>query len=247
MKQKPGTRSRTRRGRLRPEQRRPASPGPLEDVGQDEHGHVAAHAVTLPGDLQQLADHRLLRGRIAVVELQRIRPAGEVRVAAVSQEPVAPVRLTRCSSAARAPGRSRCRGRSTRGGPPPRVIQAGVVGDEVEHQQQPARPEALAQTGQRRVSAQAGMHRVAGDREPGAGDVLLAAGPAASPRTPVATPGWRATRAAPAGPVRQTLRSQTQSNPIPATRSSSASGMSSSVAGRPRPRDRSVSQTRVLI
>ena len=51
----------------------------------------------------------------------------------------------------------------------------------------------------------------------------------------------------PAGPVRQTLRSQTQSNPIPATRSSSASGMSSSVAGRPRARDSSVSQTRVLI
>jgi hypothetical protein len=51
----------------------------------------------------------------------------------------------------------------------------------------------------------------------------------------------------PAAPVRQTLRSQIQSNPIPATRSSSASGMSSSVAGRPSARDSSVSQTRVLI
>ena len=49
------------------------------------------------------------------------------------------------------------------------------------------------------------------------------------------------------GPVCQTLRSHTQSNPIPATRSSSASGMSSSVLFRPRLRDRSVSQTRVLI
>ena len=56
----------------------------------------------------------------------------------------------------------------------------------------------------------------------------------------------RDTRCA-ADPVRQTLSSQIQSKPIPATRSSSASGMSSSVAGRPRSWDSSVSQTRVLI
>ena len=51
----------------------------------------------------------------------------------------------------------------------------------------------------------------------------------------------------PASPVCQTLRNQTQSNPISASRSSSASGMSSSVAARPSARDNSVSQTRVLI
>ena len=39
--------------------------------------------------------------------------------------------------------------------------------------------------------------------------------------------------ARPAAPVCQTLRSQTQSNPIRTNRSSSASGTSSSVAGRP--------------
>ena len=44
----------------------------------------------------------------------------------------------------------------------------------------------------------------------------------------------------------QTLRSQTQSKPMRASRSSSASGMSSSVARRPKVRDNSVSQTRVL-
>ena len=31
----------------RPERLRPAAPRALEDVGQDEHGHVAAHAVAL--------------------------------------------------------------------------------------------------------------------------------------------------------------------------------------------------------
>jgi hypothetical protein len=49
-----------------------------------------------------------------------------------------------------------------------------------------------------------------------------------------------------AAPVRHTLRNQTPSNPIPATRSSAASGMSSSVAARPGARDSSVRQTRVM-
>jgi hypothetical protein len=49
-----------------------------------------------------------------------------------------------------------------------------VVGDEVEHQPQAPRPEALAQPGQRRIFSEIGMHGVAGDREAGSGDVLLA-------------------------------------------------------------------------
>jgi hypothetical protein len=47
-------------------------------------------------------------------------------------------------------------------------------------------------------------------------------------------------------PLCQTLRNQTPSNPIAARRSRSASGMSSSVAGRRRAHDSSVNQTRVL-
>ena len=48
-------------GRLRPEELGPDAPGAFEHVGQDQHGHVAAHAVALPGDSLQLADHRLLQ------------------------------------------------------------------------------------------------------------------------------------------------------------------------------------------
>ena len=66
-----------------------AAPGAFEHVGQDQHGHVAAHAVALPGDLRQLADHRLLRGGVGVVELQRVGPAGEIRIAAVGQDQIA--------------------------------------------------------------------------------------------------------------------------------------------------------------
>ena len=162
-------------GHPRPEQRRPAAPGPLEDVGQDEHRHVAPHAVALPADLQQLVLHRLLRGRVAVVQLERVRP----------------------------PARSRGRGRRPGSGRPPplhprvvlrrprqvelgssnvvlgvaldpRVVQRGVIGDEVEHEPKTALPEAVAQPGQRRIPAEARVHRVAGDREPGAGDVVIA-------------------------------------------------------------------------
>ena len=73
-------------GGSRPEQLRPAAPGSFEDVRQNEHGHIAAHAVTLTGDLQQFCNHRLLGGRVAVVELQRIRPARKVGIAAMSQD-----------------------------------------------------------------------------------------------------------------------------------------------------------------
>ena len=54
------------------------------------------------------------------------------------------------------------------------MVQRGVIRDEVQHEAETALPEALAQPGQRRIAAQARMHGVAGDGEPGAGDVLLA-------------------------------------------------------------------------
>src|SRR5258708_14539535 len=76
--------------RLRPERRRRKTPGSLEDFGQHEHGHVAADAVTLAGDLLQLSHHRVLGGGIAVVQLERIRPTGKVRIPAVGQESIAP-------------------------------------------------------------------------------------------------------------------------------------------------------------
>ena len=58
---------------------------------------------------------------------------------------------------------------------------------------------------------------------------------------------WRCGTCCAPGPVCQTLSSQIQSNPVAARRSNSASGISSSVAERPKFCDNSVSQTRVLI
>jgi hypothetical protein len=47
------------RDRSRPEERCLETPGPLEYVGQHQHGHVAAHTVALPRDLHELRDHRV--------------------------------------------------------------------------------------------------------------------------------------------------------------------------------------------
>ena len=53
-------------------------------------------------------------GRVAVVELQRVGPAGEVRVAAVGEQQRRRFSFVRDSSCAgRAPGHSRCRGQSS--------------------------------------------------------------------------------------------------------------------------------------
>src|SRR5436190_15815194 len=49
------------RRRLGPEERGATTPGALEDVGEDEHRHVAPQPVALSGDSEELATHRLLR------------------------------------------------------------------------------------------------------------------------------------------------------------------------------------------
>ncbi len=69
--------------RLRPERFRTHSPGAFKDFGQQQHGHVAAHAVAFAADCGQLLDLGGLQCGIGVVELQRVGPAGIVRVAAM--------------------------------------------------------------------------------------------------------------------------------------------------------------------
>jgi hypothetical protein len=74
---------------LRPEWLRWDAPGSVKDFRQNQHGHVAAQAIALASDSYQFADHRFLRGGVAVVQLKRVGPAREVRIATVGQEKVA--------------------------------------------------------------------------------------------------------------------------------------------------------------
>ncbi len=128
-----------------------------------------------PAIFDQLADHRFLRGRVAVVELQGVGPAGEVGIAPVGQEQIAALALDP-GVVLRRSGQVELRPGDEILGVvfDPGVIEPRVVGDEIEHQPQAALAEPLAQAGQRGVAAEILVHRVAGDREPGAGDVFLA-------------------------------------------------------------------------
>ena len=62
-----------------------AAPGALEDVVQHEHGHVAADAVALSGDLRDRLDHRLPEPRLKGVELEHIGPRREVGIPAAGE------------------------------------------------------------------------------------------------------------------------------------------------------------------
>ena len=143
----------------------------------------------MAGDFQQLADHRFLRGRIAVVELQGVGPAGKVRIATVSQQQVARLAFDP-GVVVRLAGQIEFGARDIilRMILHPRMIEAGVVGNEVQHQPHAAPAEPVAQPSQRRIAPEVFVNRVAGDREAGAADVVVAQVRQASPRIPCAMP-----------------------------------------------------------
>ena len=113
-------------------------------------------------------------GWIAVVELEGVRPAREVRIAAEGQHLVTPcvvdtrvvVRFAR--QIGRGPGHVVLRVIGH-----PGMIGSGMVRHEVEHQPQPAAAKPFADSCQRFVPTQCFMHRVSGDREPRAGDIVV--------------------------------------------------------------------------
>src|SRR5208282_3256492 len=128
----------------------------------------------------------------------------------------------------------------------PRVIQASVIGDKIQQQSQPALPKAVAKARQGCITSKVGVDRIAGNGKSGTGNILRAQVRQRLLKLPA--PFWVAARdPLSSRPVCHTLKSHTQSKPSSARRSNSASGMSSSVAGRRSARASCVSQTRVLI
>src|SRR6516162_6678097 len=63
---------------------RATPPGAFEDCIQQKHRHVATYAVALAGYVPQSCDHCLSQPRLKSIELQHIRPCGEIGVPAAS-------------------------------------------------------------------------------------------------------------------------------------------------------------------
>jgi len=112
----------------------------------------------------------------------------------------------------------------------PRVIEARVVGNEVEQELQTSLAKMFSEPRQRRIASQITVHGIAGDGKAGPGDVLF----------PQVRQGFLNSLRhygllreilCPTGRVCQTLRNQTQSKPVFTSWSNSASGISSNVAG----------------
>ena len=161
--------------RARPERGGGDAPGLLEHLRQDEHRHVAADAVALARDALELAEHRLLQGRVAVVQLERVRPAVEVGIAPVSKDARALLRLgAAVVLGLRGELLFRSRDEEVRVLDHPAVVRRHVVRDEVEDEAQATTLEAPAETGERLVPAEVLVDPVVPDGEAGAGNVLLA-------------------------------------------------------------------------
>ena len=233
---------------FRPEEISADAPSAFEDIGQDQHGHIATHAVALTGDALQLADHRLLALRVAVVELQRIGPAVKVRVATVGEHdrPVFrlhPAVVLRCARQISLAAMDKI----VRVLVDPRMIRGHVVRDKIEHQLQSAFLHPLV------ANVRAPQARPDRDVRCNFGwriqsrRCLLLASPAASVQSPCATRDSLVR--SPAPPARSATHSGTRpsQNPFRQGGPTRHQEYRPSVARLPSSRESSVSQTRVLI
>ena len=140
------------------EKRRPDA---RKNIAQVQHGHVAANAVAMPGDIPQAVDLRRAHFQAEVIELRHIRPRWEVGIAPVRDVDHAFVVLY----AAKAAGIAlKVLGRSLhvefRMFARPRMVQSRVVPYKIEKECNPARPQLIARVVQILPRADAGIRRI---------------------------------------------------------------------------------------
>ncbi len=147
-------------------------PGPLEDLRDNQHGHVTADAITLARDPPQLAEHGLLQIRIAIVQLQRIRPACKVGIAPIGQDstfagdlPAAEI-LRLGGELFLGAGDEEVRVLLH-----PGMIRRDMVGDKVQDQPQIATAHPLSQSCKRFVPSEILVNMIVMDRKTGAADI----------------------------------------------------------------------------
>ena len=212
-----------RRGVLGDRRRdRATAPGRPEDVVEDEHRHRADDAVAAGRDLAQRLGHRPRHRRVAVVELGRVGPRREVRVAAVG-DPVTTVGAD-LEVAVRVGGPLLGIGvdEPVRVAADPRMVDRDVVRDEVEDEPDAGRRETLAERRQAVRAAEVVGGLVGRDRVRRADDVVVGAvGQELGPLVAHASSEPRHRRRLPE-PIVQTPVSQTRSKPSSAIGSMSA-------------------------
>src|SRR5262249_32121158 len=129
----------------------------------------------LSGDLHQFADHRFLRGGVSIIELKRIGPAGEIRVATVCEQKITGFAL---DPSVVLRGASKVKfgalDKMLRMNLDPGMAQSHVIGDKVQHQLEIVLLEPLAQAGECGIAAKVRMDGVPSDGEARAGDVVVA-------------------------------------------------------------------------
>src|SRR5262249_43947567 len=121
------------------------------------------------------ADHRLLSRGIRIVKLKRVGPAVEVRIPAMSEKQITtltldPYVILRSAGQVKLAALDEVFGMIF----DPGMAKPHVIGIVVEHEFEDALLEALAQPRQCRVTAEIGVHRIAGDCESRARNVFVA-------------------------------------------------------------------------
>ncbi len=149
-------------------------PGPFEDLRDDQHGHITAHAITLARDTTQLAEHGLLQVGISVVQLQCIGPADKVGIAPIGKDAV----LTANFPSAKI---LRLRSKLLLGAGDeevrvllqPGMIRRNMVGYKVQDQPQTAAAHPLPQSGKRFIPSKIRVNMIVMDRKTGAANIVL--------------------------------------------------------------------------
>ena len=117
----------------RPQKIERPAPGAGEDVVEREHRHVAANAVAMARDRLEDANHGFARRRIEVVQLRDVPPRRKVRVATAGDEVDRIAELDRLKEVGRLPiVVERAFDVELGAAANPVVVEAGVIGDEVE-------------------------------------------------------------------------------------------------------------------
>ena len=159
--------------RPRPELLGAALPDALEDAGDSEHRHVAAHTVAERGEAREFGAHLPRQLGIVIIELRGVGPRRKVRIAAVGQCPRA------CRRVCAQNQRSGC---CTTSISVPPMYQSGCslthgwsmavwLGMKSRISACRALRSRCAEGGQRRVAAEFGLDVVAADRIGRTGDV----------------------------------------------------------------------------